>query len=81
MRVLDVFSMLPAKELSTEQIEDIFLKSCDGIANDTYTVVHKLPDNAESNAIECTNDLLKEGKQVVYLIQNDSLVSVVGYKN
>ena len=81
MRVLDVFSNLPAKELSTEQIEDIFLKSCDGIANDTYTVVYKLPDNAESNAIECTNDLLKEGKQVAYLMRNDSLVSVVGCKN
>ena len=44
-------------------------------------MIHKLPDNAESNAIECTNDLLKEGKQVAYLMQNDSLVSVVGYKN
>ena len=81
MRVLDVFSCLPAKELSTEQIEDIFLKSCDEIANDTYTVIHKLPDNVESNAIECTNDLLREGKQVAYLMRNDSLVSVVGYKN
>jgi len=29
MRVLDVFSMLPAKELSTEQIEDIFCQTAD----------------------------------------------------
>ena len=81
MRVLDVFSMLPAKELSVEQIEDIFLKSYNGVVNDTYMVVHELPDNAESNIIECTNDLLKEGKQVAYLMQNDLVVSVVGYKN
>ena len=81
MRVLDVFSMLPAKELSIEQIEGIVKNSFDGIINDTYAVVHELPDNAESNIIECTNDLLKEGKQVAYLMQNDLVLSVVGYKN
>ena len=80
MRVLDVFSYLPAIELSIEQIEDIFLKSCEGEMDDTYTVVHELPDNAESNTVECTNDLLREGKQVAYLMRQDSLVSVVGYK-
>ena len=81
MRVLDVFSMLPVKELSIEQIEDIFKKSFDGVINDIYAVLHELPDNAESNIIECTNDLLKEGKRVAYLMQNDLVVSVVGYKN
>ncbi|MBQ8245561.1 MAG: hypothetical protein IJZ42_00300 [Lachnospiraceae bacterium] len=80
MRVLDIFSMVLAKELSTEQIEDIFIKSFDGVKNDTYVVVHELPDNAESNIIECTNDLLKEGKQVAYLMKNDLVVSIVGYK-
>ena len=81
MKVLDIFSMLPAKELSTEQIEDFFLKSFDGVINDIYTVLHELPDNAESNIKECTNDLQKEGKRVAYLMQNDLVVSVVGYKN
>ena len=80
MRVLDVFSYLPAIELSIEQIEDIFLKSCEGEIDDTYTVVHNLPDNVEGNTVECTNDLLREGKQVAYIMRQDSLVSVVGYK-
>ena len=80
MRVLDVFSNLPAIELSIEQIEDIFLKSCEGEMDDTYTVVHELPDNAESNTVELINDLLREGRQVAYLMRQDSLVSVVGYK-
>ena len=51
MRVLDVFSNLPAIELSIEQIEEIFLKSCEGVIDDTYTVVYELPDNAESNTV------------------------------
>ena len=43
MRVLDVFSNLPAIELSIEQIEDIFLKSCEGVIDDTYPEAHALP--------------------------------------
>jgi len=81
MRVLDVFSNLPAIELSIEQIEDIFLKSCEGIIDDTYTVVHELPDNAESNTVELINDLLREGRQVAYLLQESVIVAVVGYKS
>lgn len=80
MRVLDIFSNLPAKELSIEQIEDIFLKSYDGVINDTYTVVHELPDNAERNTVELKNELLREGKQVAYLLQDGVIVAVVGYK-
>jgi len=81
MRVLDVFSNLPAIELSIEQIEDIFLKSCEGVIDDTYTVVHELPDNAESNTVELINDLLREGRQVAYLLQESVIVAVVGYKS
>ena len=81
MRVLDVFSYLPVIELSIEQIEDIFLKSCEGEIDDTYTVVHNLPDNAKSNIIECRNELLGEGKNVAYIMREDIVVAVVGYKN
>ena len=81
MKVLDVFSNLPAIELSIEQIEDIFLKSCEGVIDDTYTVVHELPDNAESNTVELINDLLREGRQVAYLLQESVIVAVVGYKS
>ena len=81
MRVLDVFSNLPAIELSIEQIEDIFLKSYEGVIDDTYTVVHELPDNAESNTVELINDLLREGRQVAYLLQESVIVAVVGYKS
>lgn len=81
MRVLDVFSNLPAIELSIEQIEDIFLKSSEGVVDDTYTVVHELPDNAEGNTVELINDLLREGRQVAYIMRQDIIVAVVGYKN
>ena len=81
MRVLDIFSNLPAKELSIEQMEDIFLKSCDGIINNTYKVVHELPDNADGNTVELKNELLQEEKQVAYILRQSMIVSVVGYRN
>lgn len=81
MRIFDIFSRLPAKELSIEQIEEIFLKACDGIVNDKFLVVYEMPENADSNIIECRNELLSEGKQVAYIMQEDMIVAQVGYKN
>lgn len=81
MRVLDVFSMLPVKELSIEQIEDIFIKSFDGGENDTYAVVNEISDDVGNNIVECQKELVSEGKQVAYIMQKDMVVAVVGYKN
>lgn len=80
MRILDVFSWLPEKEISTEQIENIFLKSCEGIVDDNYMVIHEIPENTENNIIECKNELLNEGKQVAYIMREGVVVALVGYK-
>lgn len=81
MRVLDVFSMLPVKELGIEQIEDIFIKSFDGGENDTYAVVNEISDDVGNNIVECQKELVSGGKQVAYIMQKDMVVAVVGYKN
>ena len=80
MRILDVFSRLPANELSIEQIEEIFLRSCEGIVDDIYTVVYEIPKNADNNLIELINELISEGKNVAYIMKDDAYVAVVGYK-
>lgn len=81
MVILDVFSRLPAKEVCIEQIEEIFLKSCEGIINDKYTVVHEVPENAGNNIIECQNELISEGKKVAYILQEGVIVALVGYRS
>lgn len=81
MKILDVFSWLPEKELSIEQIKNIFLMSCEGIDDNIYVVAYAIPDNAELHIIECKNELLSEGKMVAYIMRGDMVVSLIGYKN
>ncbi len=81
MRILDLFSWLPEKELSIEQIRSIFLKSCEGIADSIHVVAHEIPDNAGLHIIECKNELLSEGKMIAYIMKGDMVVALIGYKN
>ena len=45
MKVLDIFSWLPAKEISLEQLEQIFIDYKSGIYNSEYIVLSELPNN------------------------------------
>lgn len=69
------------KEESIEQIKEIFLKFCEGIANDKYTVAHESPENVGSNIIECKNEQTSEGKNVAYILKEGAIVALVGYKS
>ncbi len=49
MRVLDVFSWLPAKEISIEELEQIFTGHLNGTYEGEYKVLLEVPDNADKN--------------------------------
>ena len=49
INILDVFSWVSEKELSIEQIKDIFFKLYEGNVIDNYVLIHKLPDHADRN--------------------------------
>lgn len=47
MRILDIFSWLPAKELSIEKIEELVESLNNGIENNEgYSLKKKLPENS-----------------------------------
>lgn len=80
MKVLDIFSWLSAKEISLEQLQQIFMdyKLC--IYHKGYTVLSELPDNAAENVIACKNELQAEGKKVAYILKDESIIAVIAYK-
>lgn len=49
MKVLDIFSWLPAKEISLEQLEQIFIDYKSGIYKNEYIVLSELPNNVSEN--------------------------------
>lgn len=78
---MDVFSWLSEKEIGIEEIENIFLKSYEGIADNTYVIVYEIPENTETDMIDCKNELLSEGKKVAYMMRAGVLVAVIGYRD
>ena len=80
MTVLDVFSWLPAKELSIEELEQIFTRHLSGTYEGEYEVLLEVPDNADKNILNSSARLIEEGKDVACILKNGNVVAVVGYK-
>ncbi len=81
MTVLDVFSWLPAKEISIEELEQIFIKHLNGTYEGEYKVLLEIPDNADKNILSSSAELIGEGKAVAYILKDGNVIAVVGYNN
>ena len=68
MKVLDTFSWLPAKEISLQQLEQIFIDYKSGNFNSGYIVLSEHPNTVSEDILTCKNDLLKEGKKVTFIL-------------
>lgn len=81
MDILDICSWVPANELSLEKIEEIVLSLNGGKSNEEgYSLEMKLPINANENVISCSYDFISEGRRICYLLMNNEVIAVVGYK-
>lgn len=81
MDILGICSWVPANELSLEEIEEIVLSLNSGKPNEEgYSLDMKLPINANENIINCSNHFISEGRRICYLLINNEVIAVVGYK-
>ena len=80
MTVLDVFSWLPAKEISIEELEQIFIKHLNGTYEGEYKVLLEIPDNADKNILSSSAELIGERKAVAYILKDGNVIAVVGYR-
>ena len=53
MKVLDIFSWLPAKEISLEQLEQIFIDYKSGNFNSGYIVLSEHPNTVSEDILTC----------------------------
>ena len=80
MKVLDVFSWLPAKEISIEELEQIFIGHLNGTYEGEYKVLLEVPDNADKNILNSIAKLIEEGKDIACVLKGRNVIAVVGYK-
>lgn len=80
MKVLDVFSWLPAKEISIDELKKIFIEHFNGAYEGKYKVLLEMPDNANKNILNSRAELIEEGKDVACILKGGNAIAVVGYK-
>lgn len=81
MTILDIFSWLPAKEMSLDEIQRIVLALKNGNMNiDGFELKMEIPSDANENVVEVTNDLISEGKKVCYLLRAGEVIAAIGYR-
>ena len=80
MKVFDVFSWLPAKEISIEELEQIFMGHLKGTYEGEYKVLLEMPDNADKNILDSRATLIGEGKEVACILKGGNVIAVVGYR-
>ena len=80
MKVFDVFSWLPAKEISIEELEQIFMGHLNGTYEGEYKVLLEMPDNADKNILDSRATLIGEGKEVACILKGGNVIAVVGYR-
>lgn len=80
MKVLDVFSWLPAKEINIDELKQIFIEYFNGVYEGAYKVLLEMPDNADENILNSRAELIEEGKDVACILKGGNVIAVVGYK-
>lgn len=81
MDMLDIFSWLPAKEMSLEEIRESVLKLEAGEdAGNGLSLQWDTPKNADGNVIDVTEELTGEGKSICYLLREGKTIAVIGYR-
>lgn len=80
MKVLDVFSWLPAKEISIKELEQIFIEHLNGTYEGEYKVLLEVPDSADKNILNSSARLIEEGKDVACILKDGKVIAVLGYR-
>ena len=79
--IMELSRMSGVPERTIMDIEEIVLSLNSGKPNEEgYSLEMKLPINANENVISCSNDFISEGRSICYLVMNNEVIAVVGYK-
>ena len=78
MRILDIFSWV--SEITLEELMTIFENYKKGILSNEYEITEEIPGNASENIIRGSEQLIKEGKRVAFIIKECKIVALIGYQ-
>lgn len=82
LRILDVISWLPEAEVSQRELEEVFMNYMNGKNEPMeYDVTFSIPDNVNDNVLDADFYLTEEGKNSAFILRDNQVVAVIGYKD
>lgn len=78
MQITDIFSWL--QDVSLDSLEQVFKDYKAGVSSDEYSVRLEIPESASENALGAAKELTDEGRMVAFILKDDRIVAVIGYK-
>ena len=81
LRILDVISWLPEAEVSQRELEEVFMNYMEGKNSPMeYDVAFRMPDNVNDNVLDANFYLTEEGRKAAFILRDNQVVAVIGYK-
>lgn len=80
MKILDIYSWVPEMEITLEDLMAIFENYKKGNSSKDYKITEELPPNVSQNIIRGSEQLIKEGKKVAFIIKECKIVALIGYQ-
>lgn len=80
LRVTDLFSWLPENELSKKELENLFMNYMNGRNVSTHQVTFSMPEDVTDYVLDAQFYLTEEGRKVAYILKEEHVIAVVGYK-
>lgn len=81
LRILDVISWLPETEVSQRELEEVFMNYMEGKNEPMeYDVAFSMPDNVNDNVLDANYYLTEEGRKAAFILRDNQVVAVIGYK-
>ena len=80
MKITDIYSWVPEKVISLEELMSIFNNYKNGVVSIEYSIREDFPQNASQNIIRGKEQLIKEGKKVAFIMKDCKIVALVGYQ-
>jgi len=81
LRILDVISWLPETEVSQRELEEVFMNYMEGKNEPMeYDVAFSMLDNVNDNVLDANYYLTEEGRKAAFILRDNQVVAVIGYK-
>lgn len=79
-KITDIFSYIPAKQLSLDELENMFHLSVQGTSIFPYTTFFTAENLVlDNDKLSACKELRMENKSIAYVVYNENVIAIIGY--